>query len=202
MNVVDSLVVTLGLDPSNFTKGQKQAAEALLKTQNQASRTAKEMQADGAKAAEFFGAIKTEFLGLIGVLLGSKGIEAFVRDQTKSLADLGREAKNIGVSIPVLAAFRNAVELNGGSAEAATASFRSLTDQMEHLKVYGNSPLMPFLRITSAKSESVDSGVTDTTCLVMISLAFMTPPNLSMRCAEPCCKRLVRHPRCSCRRHM
>jgi muramidase (phage lysozyme) len=148
--VVDSLIVTLGLDSDNFTKGQKQAAEALLKTKNQASRTAKEMQSDGAKAAEFFSSIKVEALSLIGVLVGANGIKAFIGDTTKSLADMGRSATNIGVAVPVLAAFRDAVQLNGGSADAATASFQNLTDQMEHLKTYGNSPLLPFLTTIGA----------------------------------------------------
>lgn len=73
--VVNSLIVTLGLDASNFTKGQKEAADALIKTRQQSARTAKEMSADGSTAAEYFTKVKTEALSLIGILVGTTGLE-------------------------------------------------------------------------------------------------------------------------------
>ena len=144
--VIDELVVTLGLNAANFTKGQKDAAEALLKTKAEAARAAKEMQADGAKAAQFFSQIKTEALSLIGVLLGGKGIEAFARDATTSLAALGRAATNINVPVEELAAFQNMIERNGGSAQAATASLQGYAQAIERFRVYGDASVLQFLQ--------------------------------------------------------
>ena len=144
--VIDELVVTLGLNAANFTKGQKDAAEALLKTKAEAARAAKEMQADGAKAAQFFSQIKTEALSLIGVLLGGKGLEAFARDATTSLAALGRAATNINVPVEELAAFQNMIERNGGSAQAATASLQGYAQAIERFRVYGDASVLQFLQ--------------------------------------------------------
>ena len=41
--IIDSLIVSLGLDAKGFTAGQKQTIEALKKTEGEAAKTAKEM---------------------------------------------------------------------------------------------------------------------------------------------------------------
>ncbi len=135
---IDALVVTLGLDPSGFTQGQKQAAEALMKTRQASSQAAKEMQADGKRAGEFFSGIKNEALSLIGVLLGGKGIETFAREATKSIAELGRSAANIGVSARELSVFQMMIERNGGSAQAATSSLKGYADAVERFRLMGD----------------------------------------------------------------
>ncbi|MDR3534030.1 MAG: hypothetical protein P4L90_26120, partial [Rhodopila sp.] len=143
--VVDEFVTTLRLDASDFTKGQVAVRESLQRTRSESTTVAKSLEADGARAAQFFAQVKTEALSLIGVLLGAKGIEAFGRQATKSLADIGREAKNIGLSVPELAAFRNMIERNGGSAEAATSSLKGYADQVERFKVFGDATVLQYL---------------------------------------------------------
>ena len=135
--VIDSLVVTLGLDPSDFTKGQKAAAESLIKTRDSAGVVAKDMEAKGKQAAAFFSQVKNEALGLIGVLLGAQGLESFVRQTTTSLVGMGNAARNIGMPIGELAAFGMMVERHGGSAQAATASFQKLTDAANNFAILG-----------------------------------------------------------------
>ena len=142
--IVDSLVVTLGLDASGFKAGQEQARTAIKRTASESVTAGKEMEARGKQAAQFFGQIKTEALSLIGMLVGGKGLEVFVRDTTRSLADLGRVANRIGTAVPQLAAFRNMIERNGGSANAAAASLSSLTDAMEQYRLTGTSPMANF----------------------------------------------------------
>lgn len=143
--VIDSLVVTLGLDSKGFLRGQQDARKELQHTSTTASRTSQEMQASGKRAAESFASIKTEVLGLVGALLGVGGVSMLVKKTTNDLANLGREARNIGMAAPELAAFRNMIERNGGSADAATQSFRHLTDEMERFKVFGQSSIVQFL---------------------------------------------------------
>lgn len=143
--IIDSLVVRLGFDTSSMKAGRAEAATQLQQTRAEAGRTAASMEAEGARAAQFFTQIKTEALSLLGVFLGGRTLEAFVNSTTTSLAALGREAKNIGIAVPDLAAFRNMIERNGGSADAAAASFLNLTNEMEKFKVFGQSSLIPFL---------------------------------------------------------
>jgi len=135
--VVDALVVTLGLDPSGFTKGQKEAAESLIKTRDNANAVAKEMAAKGKQAAEFFSTVKNEALGLIGVLLGAQGLESFVRSTTTSIVQMGNAARNIGMPIGELNAFGMMVERHGGNAAAAAASFQKLTDAANNFAILG-----------------------------------------------------------------
>ncbi|MDP1057286.1 hypothetical protein Q6324_27375, partial [Klebsiella pneumoniae] len=51
--VIDALLVTLGLDTSDFRKGQKDVSDDLKKQREDAKKTAKEMAEQGKKAASF-----------------------------------------------------------------------------------------------------------------------------------------------------
>lgn len=138
--LVDSLVVTLGLDASGFQQGSATVGDTLKVTRDQADKTAKELAVRGKQASEFFTSIKNEALSLMGVLLGGRGLEEFISHAVTGLSAMGREAKNIGIAVPDLAAFRNMIERNGGSADAAAQSLRNLTDQVEKFQVGQASP--------------------------------------------------------------
>ena len=113
MNVIDNLVVTLGLDPKPFQQGQAQSAASLKKLREDAAGTAKEMQASGKRAAEMFSAIKTEVLSLAGVLLGTAGIGALTATSA-GLRQLGKDANSIGLPVGDVAAFAQAIQLLEG----------------------------------------------------------------------------------------
>lgn len=131
--VVDALVVTLGLDSSGYVKGQKEATASLKATGDQAASTAKEMQARGAQAAEFFSRIRNEALSLAAVLVGGKGLSAMIGDSVTNLSELGRSAHDIGIAVPNLAAMRNQIAAFGGDADAATASFQGLAQALSQM---------------------------------------------------------------------
>jgi len=100
------------------------------------------MQAQGKVAGEFFSNIKNQALGLITVLLGGKGLSSLIQDSVTSLSAMGRAARNMGVAIPELAAFRNVIEANGGSAEAAAASMQGLADAISNMAAFGGNPML------------------------------------------------------------
>jgi len=122
--VVDALTVTLGLDSSAFEKGQAQARESLKKTKNDAAIAAKDMEASGQKAAQFFSTIKTEALALSAVLLGGVGIEQAIKGTTQSLVSLNQQAVFIGENVDNISAFAMALKRSGGDADAATAALK------------------------------------------------------------------------------
>lgn len=144
--VIDSLVVTLGLDPKGFTQGQKQAAAAFLKTKTEATKTAKDIEAAGKQAAEFFSKIRNEALALIGVLVGATGIEQFVKRMTAADAATGRLAKNLGVSTQEISAWESATERAGGSAEDAASAFQRLQDEQQQFALTGTNSINAYLR--------------------------------------------------------
>ena len=143
--LVDSLVVSLGLDASGFTKGQAEARLNLKRTSDEATKVAGDMEARGKQAAEFFSQVKTEALGLIGVLLGAGGLTEFVKNTTNSLADLGRAARDIGETSGRLNAFTQIIAANGGTAEGATQSLQNYANAIQRFKEFGTGDIMKWL---------------------------------------------------------
>lgn len=142
--VIDSLIISLGIETKQFTDGQRDAIEQLRRFKSGAAQTAKEVEAEGKRAAQFFSSVKTEALSLIGILVGAGGLESFIRDTTTSLTRLGDTAMHVGVAAPQLAAFANMIARQGGSAEAAAASFTTLTDAVESYRLTGTSSMANF----------------------------------------------------------
>ncbi|WP_347558578.1 hypothetical protein [Robbsia sp. KACC 23696] len=143
--VIDSLVVALGLDASGFTKGQKDTSTALKKTSDDAERTAKELEARGKQAAQFFSQIKTQVLGLFGVFTAGKGLSSFVSDVVLSDAAVGRMAKNVGMSTESFSAWQGVAERAGGSAAGMAGSIQHISGEMQQLALTGTSSMIPFL---------------------------------------------------------
>jgi hypothetical protein len=126
--VIDSLIITLGLDPKNFTKGQKEVAEGLTKTRNSADSTAKQMEASGKRAANYFASVKNEVIGLGLAFLGAKGIGDFANDLIGGAAAAGRLSANIGLSTERIGAWQGAVKEMNGTAEDANGALSAMSN--------------------------------------------------------------------------
>lgn len=137
--VIDSLVVTLGLDPKNFTDEQKKALEAFNKSQDAIDRRLKGLEERNKKSAQSFGDATHAAEGLFTVLAGSS-LVAFARDTVTTAASAGRMATNIGIATNELSAFGRMIERNGGNAEAAAGSMKGFVDQMQRAKWGQTSP--------------------------------------------------------------
>lgn len=128
--IIDSLVVTLGLDPSDFKKGQKEVGEGLGKTKEEAEQTAKDMEVYGKKASSFFTSIGKSMLALAGIALSANGVKSFVNDTTKSLVDFGVQASAIDTSAKALDGWAKAADASGSSAEAMTSNLQKFQNSM------------------------------------------------------------------------
>ena len=129
-NVVDSLVVTLQLDPSGFTKGAKVVDATFKKTKDQAVKTGKTMEESNKALVGSFDKLKNEALGFFSILLGARGVKEFVANVNSANASLGRFAANMGLSAQTVAGFEMAVESMGGTADGALASLRNITGEI------------------------------------------------------------------------
>src|SRR5579862_6561617 len=103
--VIDSLVVTLGLDASKFHAGAKQTSTDLKATTQDANAAAKQIEASGKQAAAFFGKLRNEALSLAAVFLGGMGLKALVANLTATDAATGRLSRNLGISVEALGAW-------------------------------------------------------------------------------------------------
>lgn len=152
--VIDSLVVKLGLDGSQFRVGRKEAETDLNAVKGAAIRTGQQLESSGKQAAEFFAAIKNEALGLIGTLLGATGLEAIVRKTTESMAQLGREAANLNMDPQQLAAMSMAFERFGASAETTRQTLFGISQAIENFKITGNPEILRFLQIVGGTPQN------------------------------------------------
>jgi hypothetical protein len=118
--VIDSLIVTLGLDPKQFTKGQKDAAKAMTDTEKTVKHSAQEMT----KALK---EVALEFVGLFLVVRGIHDVVSFFEELNSKTRQLGIDARNIGTSAAELRDWQNAAEMAGGSAEGVTKTMLGLS---------------------------------------------------------------------------
>lgn len=145
--IIDSLVVTLGLDSSGFKKGQKEVGKGLKDTKDNADQTAKDMEAAGKKAASFFGSIRTELLALVGVTLSAAGVKTFISSMTNSLQNLGNTSQALDMSSRSLDGWQRAAEAAGSSAEKITSTLGSFQSTLTKIRTgqAGDDPLFAAL---------------------------------------------------------
>lgn len=148
--VIDTLVLKIGFDTSMVQTGKAQVSVAMQTVRQEASATARAMQVEGARAADYFGQIKQQALGLIGLLTGGMGIQSSAARTIGTLSELGRAATAIGLSVQELSAFGNMIARNGGNAATAVGEFRKMTDELEKWKLYGKSDILPFFNTIGA----------------------------------------------------
>lgn len=139
--IVDSLIVTLGLDPSDFKKGQKEAADALIKGQKSAQKSVKETDIAVSKGAKEMGKAITATARQFAVaFLGFSGAAGF----TKFMANLNNMARstkmtatNLGMSATALKNWTNTAELAGASAESMAGFLTQIQEQQYQQKTTG-----------------------------------------------------------------
>lgn len=138
--IIDALVVTLGLDSKQWTKGREQADKETETTR----RKTKEAADDISKSLQDVG--KT----IAGLFLGFESATGFAKwlgGLNAGEAALGRTAANIGLNVHELNRWGNATALAGGEAQDAQAAFTQLTNEAEKFFVTGDaSPLIGTLQ--------------------------------------------------------
>lgn len=145
--VVDSLIVTLGLDPSDFDKGSKQAAAAFLKTRDAAKAAGKDIEDSSKFASSAIDRITKSALGFFGVLLGANSIKDFVAGVVSSNVALGNLSANLGISAQELARWQNAAATVGDTADGAAGAIHAASDQLVGLRTNAISLPPTLLRL-------------------------------------------------------
>ncbi len=139
--VIDSLVVLLGLDASNYKKGretaEKETAETARKAQASADAITKSLTEVGRTVASLF-------LGFES----ASGLTKWLGGLNAGEAQLGRTAANIGMSAHELNKWGSAVTLAGGSAADAQGAFSQLTKDFQTMSTGAGPPsaLLELLR--------------------------------------------------------
>ncbi|HFE2689474.1 TPA: transglycosylase SLT domain-containing protein [Klebsiella quasipneumoniae subsp. similipneumoniae] len=181
--VIDALLITLGLDTSDFRKGQKDVSEDLKKQREDAKKTAKEMAEQGKKAAAFFGSIKTELLALTGVTVTAGGLMSLVKNTTSGLMDLSIQSKALGLSARELDGWSKSAEAAGSSAEKISASLQGFQGAIQGARVgdYSSSIFGGLAQLNALTGQNFDVWGQDASSLAKTSLDALrkiSDPNL------------------------
>lgn len=143
--VIDALVVKLGLDTTDFKKGEKDLEQGLDKAKKSTEKVGDDISANGKKAAEFFGQLQKAALKFFAVLTVGRGLSDFTRVIIGSGAQLDRMAIRLGTSADSLSRWQGAVRQSGGTAEGLAGTIQGLSNEMTQIKQTGESSLIPFL---------------------------------------------------------
>lgn len=146
--VVDQLIVKLGLDPKDFTKGEKEVAAGVVRAKENVRSGAKEMSGAMERAAGSFansGGILAKVFskgGAVGLAIAltiaaGKKINDMLYEVAEGTRRLGLDARNYNTSAAGLRNMQNAAELAGGSLDDATNSAGSLSKSLFDLKFNG-----------------------------------------------------------------
>lgn len=181
--VIDALLVTLGIDTSDFRKGQKDVSDDLKKQREDAKKTAKEMAEQGKKAAAFFGSIKTELLALTGVTVTAGGLMSLVKNTTSGLMDLSIQSKALGLSARELDGWSKSAEAAGSSAEKISASLQGFQGAIQGARVgdYSSSIFGGLAQLNALTGQNFDVWGQDASSLAKTSLDALrkiSDPNL------------------------
>ena len=132
--IIDSLIVTLGLDSKGFNSGKQKVDSGLKDTGKAADDTSKSFSSLGKGAAAF--------LAVIG---GAAAIKHFVTNTIESSAALDRLSKNLNTNVSTISAWSNAVEMSGGSAAGLQGTMDMLSKAQTSFNLTGSSSIIPFL---------------------------------------------------------
>lgn len=128
--VIDQLIVKLGLDPRDFSKGEKQAAQDTVKLENQVKKSSDNM---GRSMLGFTGKV----LGLATVAIAVKKFIGYTSDLSASIRQLGIDSANFHIAASELRNFGNVAEMMGGKAEDVTKTVGGLAKSIYDLAYNG-----------------------------------------------------------------
>lgn len=180
--VVDQLIVKLGLDPKDFTKGEKEVAASVLRTKkavtegmgavsDEAGRAAKSFASSGGIIGRIASKAGPIGLALAAVSVGAKLAADKILDIAENVRALGLTARNFDESAAGLRNIQNAAELAGGTMEDATNSVGGLkkalfdlkfngqvSDQIVALARLGVNPNQDYAKVAGDAADALDKG--------------------------------------------
>lgn len=136
--LIDSLVVTLGLDPKGFKQGEREAGQAQRRMREDAVRTQKEIEEVGKRVTSALNSARNAAIGLFAVFIGGRGISNFVRETSEGSAALGRLSRDLGITTERLSAWEGVSRRVGNSANEITGAFQNIQDRIQQARLLNN----------------------------------------------------------------
>lgn len=153
-NIVDALIVTMGLDNSDYERGMNEVED---RTRQFSERAPRDVERGLSAIEQRFGAtfqgIFRTFIAPLTAALGTMGIFS---QYTQTADRIGKTAARIGASAEDLQAFGEAAKRAGGSVEGFISSFESLNGQIQRMQAMGGkgrlTPILKQLGISATEN--------------------------------------------------
>lgn len=146
-NIVDELVVKLGLDPKEFEKNSKVVIVQLEKVKDKAEESEKKLKNGGKKGSAFFTDLQKSAIKFFSVMtIGAASFRAFA-NLISNGAHLSRLATNLGTSANSLHKWGQAVKQSGGTAAGLESTMRGLSAAMTEQQTTGTSSISGWLSV-------------------------------------------------------
>ena len=151
MNVIDALVVTLGLDDAEFQAKLEKSFKSLSNFANKEATIEKKRDRDGGDqkrkaseterkqhlererqvkaATEGYKKLSGAIVGMVsalGAMAGMVGVKSFIAGSINGLVGVGRASKNLRMSASDVAAWGKTIEAVGGKSEDMIATMRAM----------------------------------------------------------------------------
>lgn len=128
--VIDQLIVKLGLDARDFTKGEKLVAAEALKTEQSVKRSGEGM-------GRSLTGMAAKWLTVAAAIAAVKKVVSIIDEVAQRTRQLGLDSRNYDIAANQLRNFENAVEMMGGSAEDARKSVANFNKSIFDLAYNG-----------------------------------------------------------------
>lgn len=155
--LIDELIVALRLDPKDFTKGQKEAGNAFLKTRDQAIKSGKEIEAASNKVAASIQKMAREVITLFAVIAGSRSLADLITGLTTANAELGRFSANMAESPQRIAAWEAAAQRFGGTGQATAETIQRMGKALYDLRFQGKALPQAFYQLEAATGRLIET---------------------------------------------
>lgn len=158
-NVVETILVKLGLDASSFSGDAEKAIKTNDKLNKSVENTDKIVSTVGKTLGKFFGGIAS-----------ATGLAKLIDEVQKLNDELYFLEKNLGMSANTIKAWQGAAAASGGTADGMTSSMKSLNMAMNDFVMMGDTSMLPYMNALGVAMTDANGKVRDTD-KVMLDLA-------------------------------
>lgn len=139
MSILDTFFIVFKSDTAELEKGMAGVKDQTEKTNKTLSETDPILH----KVKDTMGELVSVFGGAIVAGMGVAKMMDGIKGAADYADDIGKFSKEIGANVQDVAAWGDAVKVNGGSAEAFRETLKHLTHEFSSLQMTGMSGMMP-----------------------------------------------------------
>jgi hypothetical protein len=135
--IIDSLIVKLGLDNSEFVAKSKKTGEATEQLDKRLQQSAN----NGSEGFQTLSKSAVQFLAIIG---GTVAVKRFIEQTVETNSSLFRLSQNLKENVETISAWSNITEQAGGSASGLQGTMDMISRAQTELQLTGQSALIPY----------------------------------------------------------